>query len=371
MSVTTMSRTDTPHGAVQIPSLQVRNLAKSFGEVEVLRSIDLDVQRGEFLTLLGPSGSGKTTLLKIIAGFESATSGSLLLDGTDISVLRPSERKLGMVFQNYALFPHMTVAENIAYGLKVRKYERPVLRARVDRMIETVGLEQHAGKMATQLSGGQQQRVALARALAYEPEILLMDEPLGALDRSLRLQMEQEIKRVHRDTGTTVIYVTHDQEEALVLSDRVAIMNQGVFAGLDTPMNLFTRPENSFVAKFFSDSNVLTGTVSEGVLTVGDQAIAADTTLGGPVKIAVRPAQVVVEDTSGTSERNQSSHDALRFAASVRERHLLGEQEQLEVECADGTMLTVRREIGSGLPIAPGMPITVFIPGSSMTLMAN
>lgn len=276
-----------------------------------------------------------------------------------------------MVFQNYALFPHMTVAENIAYGLKVRKYDRSALRARVDHMIETVGLEQHAAKKATQLSGGQQQRVALARALAYEPEILLMDEPLGALDRSLRLQMEQEIKRVHQDTGTTVIYVTHDQEEALVLSDRVAIMNQGVFAGLDTPMNLFTRPENAFVAKFFSDSNVLDGTVSEGVLTVGDQAIAAETKLSGPVKIAIRPAQAVIEDASATAERDRSFREALRFEARVREHHLLGEHEQLEVECADGAALTVRRAIGSGPPVATGEPVTLCIPGSSMTLMAS
>lgn len=364
MSSPTLIRNTTITESESLPSLQIQNLEKSYGDVEVLRSINLDVQRGEFLTLLGPSGSGKTTLLKIIAGFESATRGQLLLSGTDISVLRPSERALGMVFQNYSLFPHMTVAENIAYGLKVRKYKKAAIQTRVDQMIETVGLEQHASKSPSQLSGGQQQRVALARALAYEPEILLMDEPLGALDRTLRLQMEQEIKRVHRETGTTIIYVTHNQDEALVLSDRVAIMNDGVFAGLDTPMNLFTRPENAFVARFFSDSNLFNGTVSEGVLKIGDQQIVVETDLRGPVQVAVRPSKVLLGDTPGFPE-------GLRFDALVREHVLLGEQEEFEVECSDQTTLTVRRAIGSGPPVSIGEAVSVSISRSDMTLMRN
>ncbi|WP_162529877.1 ABC transporter ATP-binding protein [Nocardioides caldifontis] len=351
-------------GATTDSVLEIRQLSKSFGDVEVLKAIDLTVQRGEFLTLLGPSGSGKTTLLRIIAGFEAASGGQLLLDGTDIGVLEPSERRLGMVFQNYALFPHMTVADNIAYGLKQRKYARARLRSRVDEMLQVVGLTQHAGKRPSQLSGGQQQRVALARALAYEPEILLMDEPLGALDRSLRLQMEQEIKQVHRETGTTVIYVTHDQEEALVLSDRVAIMNHGVFAGLDTPMNLFTRPENSFVATFFSDSNILDGTVSGGVLELLGQRVPVDTTLAGPVKVAVRPAQVSIVGDGASTE-------AVRLRGTVREVDLLGELEQVEVDCEGGHALTVRRPVSSSPPVDLGSAVDVEIAPSRMTLMAD
>lgn len=363
-----MTDTHTTTGTDAVPSLRIRGLSKTFGETEVLTSIDLDVKKGEFLTLLGPSGSGKTTLLRIIAGFETATGGELLLDGTDISVLKPSERKLGMVFQNYALFPHLTVAENIAYGLKVRKYDRAALRRRVDHMLEVVGLGRLAARKPTQLSGGQQQRVALARALAYEPEILLMDEPLGALDRSLRLQMEQEIKQVHKETGTTVIYVTHDQEEALVLSDRVAIMNQGVFAGLDTPMNLFTRPENSFVARFFSDSNVLDATLTDGLLQIAGQEIPVKSPLHGEVKVAVRPARAVL---SAAADPLTGEGPALRIPAVIHEVHLLGETEQIGLRREDGTPFTVRRPVGSGGPVHEGEQATIIVPPAGMTVMAD
>lgn len=355
--------------AGDVPALQIHGLRKSFGDTEVLHSIDLDVEKGEFLTLLGPSGSGKTTLLRIIAGFESATGGELVLGGTDISLLRPSERMLGMVFQNYALFPHMTVGENIAYGLKMRGYTKSAIQARVKQMIETVGLEQHAGKKPAQLSGGQQQRVALARALAYEPQILLMDEPLGALDRSLRLQMEKEIKRVHRDTGTTVIYVTHDQEEALVLSDRVAIMHEGVFAGLDTPMSLFTRPENKFVATFFSDANVFEGRVSEGVLTIFDQGVVVDTEYTGTVDVSVRPSNIQVEPSSAGSSTERSDRTGVRLSGRILERDLLGESEQFLIEIYDGSAVTARRTIGSGHVHSSGERVTIHIDSSGLNLM--
>ncbi len=345
--------------------LRIRNLVKNFGDTEVLKSIDLDVSEGEFLTLLGPSGSGKTTLLRIIAGFENATSGELRLGDVDLGRLTPSERQLGMVFQNYALFPHLSVAENIAYGLRVRKVREPKRTARVEEMLAVVGLEHLRDRKPAQLSGGQQQRVALARALAYEPELLLMDEPLGALDRSLRLQMESEIKRVHRQIGTTVIYVTHDQEEALVLSDRVAIMNHGVFAGLDTPMSLFRTPPNAFVAKFFSDSNVFAAHVSGTQLRVGDQSVEVQSPEQGAVQVAVRPSIVRVHSTEDPGV------PGIRFEGDVSEVNLLGEQEQLEISIPGSAPVTARRPIGSGAPFDIGDRVGLTMPVEGLAIMRD
>jgi ABC-type Fe3+/spermidine/putrescine transport system ATPase subunit len=363
----TLTPTATAATAVVAPDvkLHIRSLTKNFGDVEVLRSLDLDVTRGEFLTLLGPSGSGKTTLLRIIAGFENATSGTLRLGDVDLGSLAPSERQLGMVFQNYALFPHLTVAENVAYGLKVRGVKEPRRSARVREMLEIVGLEQHAARKPSQLSGGQQQRVALARALAYEPEILLMDEPLGALDRSLRLQMENEIKRVHRKIGTTIIYVTHDQEEALVLSDRVAIMNQGVFAGLDTPMSLFHTPPNSFVARFFSDSNLFDGQLDHGRLTVLGQTVEVSSGLAGRVSVSVRPSGVRI-DVAG-----EPASAGIRLTGTVEEHNLLGESEQLEFAVPAHGTVVARRSIGVGRPVRLGEEVPLLLERDALVVMPD
>lgn len=341
---------------------------KNFGDTEVLKSIDLDVSQGEFLTLLGPSGSGKTTLLRIIAGFENATSGVLRIGDIDLTRLTPAERQLGMVFQNYALFPHLTVAENVAYGLKVRKVRDPERTRRVNEMLDIVGLGQFGNRRPSQLSGGQQQRVALARALAYEPEILLMDEPLGALDRSLRLQMESEIKRVHRQIGTTVIYVTHDQEEALVLSDRVAIMNQGRFAGLDTPMSLFQTPPNGFVAKFFSDSNLIGASIANGALSVAGQEVRTSSPLAGEVTVAARPSAVLIRSDS---ELGDLGENALQFAGVVEEVNLLGENEQVELLVEGVGAMIARRPIGSGVRVTIGDLVRVSIPLDRVSVLPN
>ncbi|MER7796178.1 ABC transporter ATP-binding protein [Microbacterium sp. NPDC096154] len=343
-------------------ALRMRGLSKSYGDVEVLKSIDLDVERGEFLTLLGPSGSGKTTLLKIIAGFEDATGGEMRLSGVNLLTLTPAERRLGMVFQNYSLFPHMTVAENVAYGLRIRKVRGAALTSRVDEMLEMVGLAGHRHRKPSQLSGGQQQRVALARALAYEPEILLMDEPLGALDRSLRLQMEREIKRVHRQTGTTVVYVTHDQEEALVLSDRVAIMDQGVFAGLDTAMSLYQTPPNSFVARFFSDANVIDGHATGGRVDALGQSFASPTQHSGAVALAVRPGLVRVGAPSG---------EGLRLRGRVEERHLLGDVEQLELAVPQLGTVIARRPLSADCVDRVGDELDLFVPATDITVMPD
>ena len=200
------------------------------------------------MTLLGPSGSGKTTILRMIAGFEAPTEGRVLLDGRDISALSPSERGIGVVFQNYALFPHMTVGQNVCYPLKMRRWSRRSMQERLDEVLEMVRLPEYADRYPRQLSGGQQQRVALARCLAFHPTLLLMDEPLGALDQALRVEMQEELRRIHRESGTTIVFVTHDQEEALAMSDRIGVMRTGSILQIGTPQDLYANPTDSFVA---------------------------------------------------------------------------------------------------------------------------
>lgn len=237
--------------------LRLQSVVKRYGSATVVDAVSVDIRRGEFLTVLGPSGSGKTTILKMIAGFTDVTSGAIMLGGRDVSRMAPAERGIGMVFQNYALFPHLTVSGNVEYGLKMRGWARQARRRRAAEMLELVGLAGKAAFLPRQLSGGQQQRVALARAIAFGPQLLLMDEPLGALDRELRVRMAGELRRLHAELGTTVVYVTHDREEALTLSDRIAIMRDGRVEALGPPDELFSQPASSFTATFFGGHNVL------------------------------------------------------------------------------------------------------------------
>lgn len=241
--------------------LVLDGVAKQYGGLSALAPTSLAIERGEFLTLLGPSGSGKSTLLKLIAGFEAPSSGAIWLRSQDISGLSPAQRQLGMVFQSYSLFPHLSVAKNIEYGLKRRNWPAARRQARVAEMLEIVKLEHRADALPAELSGGQQQRVAVARSLAYDPDVLLMDEPLGALDRTLRLEMESEIKRIHGELGTTFVYVTHDQQEAMHLSTRIAIMYNSQVVALGKPDDLFRRPPNTFTAEFFSDATTVAAEV--------------------------------------------------------------------------------------------------------------
>jgi putative spermidine/putrescine transport system ATP-binding protein len=245
--------------AAEMHAAEIRadRIGKDFGSFTALDAISLSVRRGEFLTLLGPSGSGKTTFLMVLAGFERPTRGQLTLDGSDITALPAEERAFGMVFQGYALFPHMTVARNIAFPLRVQGRSRAEVRARVEAMIAMVGLEGHAHKRPAALSGGQQQRVALARALAPEPGVMLLDEPFSALDKNLRGQMQDEVRRLHRETGATFVFVTHDQSEALALSDRIAIFESGMLRQIGRPREVYERPETRFVAEFLGDVNIL------------------------------------------------------------------------------------------------------------------
>ena len=282
------------------------------GETLVVKDLNLDIEAGEFLTMLGPSGSGKTTCLMMLAGFEPATHGEIFLNGQPINRVAPHKRDIGMVFQNYALFPHMTVAENLAFPLQVRKISKPDVKAKVERVLEMVRLSGFENRRPAQLSGGQQQRVAVARALVFEPALVLMDEPLGALDKNLREEMQYEIKRIHENLGVTVVYVTHDQSEALTMSTRIAVFNDGVIQQLATPSVLYEEPENCFVAQFIGENNRLHGTVVavEGAycrVRLEDGATVRALKInvlgkGEPTTLSLRPERVAIEPTGVTEE---------------------------------------------------------------------
>ena len=287
------------------PFVRFRNVQKSYdGETLVVKNLNLDIEAGEFVTMLGPSGSGKTTCLMMLAGFETATHGEIELGGRPINNIPPHKRGIGMVFQNYALFPHMTVAENLTFPLKVRKMSQGEIDEKVRRALDMVQMRAFADRKPAQLSGGQQQRIALARALVFEPELVLMDEPLGALDKQLREHMQYEIKHIHENLGVTVVYVTHDQSEALTMSNRIAVFDDGVIQQLDAPVALYEKPENSFVAQFIGENNTLAGTVdslTKGVAAVtldsGDKvkALAVNTDgKGSRTSLSIRPERCIV-----------------------------------------------------------------------------
>ena len=292
-------------GAVAEPLVRFRGVQKTYDGVHlVVRGLDLDIQRGEFLTLLGPSGSGKTTTLMMLAGFESPTAGDILLDGKPITRTPPHKRHFGMVFQNYALFPHLTVGQNVAYPLTVRGVSKADQGARVAKALAMVRLAGMADRHPGQLSGGQQQRVALARALVFDPQLVLMDEPLGALDKQLREHMQIELKELHRQLGVTFVYVTHDQGEALTMSDRVAVFNDGAIQQIAPVETMYERPANRFVASFIGDSTVLKGTVRaadsercgivlpDGRVVTGLNVSGAE--VGEQVVAGIRPERIVL-----------------------------------------------------------------------------
>ena len=273
-----------------VPAIRLRGLRKSFGPVVAVDGVDLDVLDGEFLTLLGPSGSGKTTVLRMIAGFEPPTAGTIELDGVDVTERPPYARDVNTVFQDYALFPHLTVQGNVEYGLRVKKVERAERQRRAQAALDIVQLAGFGDRKPSQLSGGQRQRVALARALVNEPRVLLLDEPLGALDLKLREQMQVELKEIQRRVGITFVFVTHDQEEALTMSDRVAVFESGQIAQISTPAEVYERPVNEFVAGFVGTSNLLRGDAARAIL--GRDG----TYLVRPEKIAVRGVDEPVND---------------------------------------------------------------------------
>ena len=246
--------------------IELKNISKNFEDQQVLKGIDLNIYENEFLTLLGPSGCGKTTLLRIIGGFEEPSNGQLIFDGKDISKVPPYKREVNTVFQKYALFPFLNVADNIAFGLNLKKMDKDDIEKKVSRMLELVGLKGFEKRDVTLLSGGQQQRVAIARALVNEPKVLLLDEPLGALDAKLRKDMQTELKKIQKEVGITFIFVTHDQEEALSMSDTIVVLNDGVIQQIGTPMDIYNEPQNRFVAEFIGESNIIEGNMIKDCL---------------------------------------------------------------------------------------------------------
>ena len=312
-----------------------RGVQKSYdGENLIVKDLNLDIRKGEFLTLLGPSGSGKTTSLMMLAGFETPTAGEILLDGRSLNRLPPHKRDIGMVFQNYALFPHMTVAENLAFPLSVRGLSRTDSAERVKKALAMVQLDSFRNRYPGQLSGGQQQRVALARALVFEPQLVLMDEPLGALDKQLREHMQMEIKHLHQRLGVTVVYVTHDQGEALTMSDRVAVFHQGEIQQIADPRTLYEQPSNTFVANFIGENNRISGQLlsRDGERCViglarGEQveALAVNVgEVGEPVTLSIRPERVRL---NGHSENCRN-----RFSGRVAEFIYLGDHVRIRME---------------------------------------
>ncbi|WP_172380967.1 ABC transporter ATP-binding protein [Vibrio sp. Vb339] len=301
--------------------IEFKNICKSYdGATEVIPNLNLEIQDGEFLTFLGASGSGKTTTLMMLAGFEMPSSGEILMNGKPIHDVPPHERNIGVVFQSYALFPHMTVAENLAYPLKMRGLGKNQINSKVAKAIEMVHLDGMMHRKPNQLSGGQQQRVALARALVFEPDLILMDEPLGALDKNLREHMQYEIKQIHKELNVTVVYVTHDQSEAMTMSDRIAVFKDGKIEQLDTPMNIYNEPSSDFIAGFVGENNLLdVGSLAENSNLTSIKTLSESDHDGA---IAIRPEDLKLEE-------DMSEEDDIIFRCQLREKVYLGEHLRL------------------------------------------
>ncbi len=305
--------------------LELDDVRKTYGPATVVQGFDLSVGRGEFVSFLGPSGCGKTTVLRMIAGFEEPTGGAIRIDGKDVTTLKPNQRNIGMVFQAYALFPNLTVAQNIGFGLKVAGMPKAEATARVAAMLELIKLPQFGDRYPYQLSGGQQQRVALARALAPKPKLLLLDEPLSALDAKVRVSLRDEIRSIQKELGITTVFVTHDQEEALSMSDRIVVMSEGRMEQVGTPFEVYNFPRTRFVASFVGTLNILRGKVGDpakGTITVDGQEIVsargvADAQPGEIRSVALRPEAVVLTDPGGTRNRMQGTIEEVSFLGSV------------------------------------------------------
>ena len=357
----------TPDQPVSGRSVRFSSLSKTYGPATAAKPMDLTVQPGEFLSFLGPSGSGKTTTLMMLAGFESPSTGRILVGDTDITAMPPARRNIGMVFQNYALFPHMTVRQNVAFPLRMRGIAASEQARMVDEMLDTVGLGELAERFPTQLSGGQQQRVALARAIVFRPPVLLMDEPLSALDKYLRSRLQIEIKRIQRELGITVVYVTHDQDEAMTMSDRICVMRDGGIAQIGAPETLYQAPADEFVAGFLGESNMFTRPVkgyADGRLTI-DMASedlvlpASRAPAAASVKLAVRPEHL-------------SFHADAAGIATVRDVTYVGDHRRYDIALDDGTMLVAKKQETDGLtPLAPGARVALDWPAGRIRAFSD
>ncbi len=349
------------HGDVAI-----REICMSYGAYQALDHVSLDIQPGEFVTLLGPSGSGKTTLLNVLAGFIRPDSGSITVDGREFLSLPPHRRNLGMVFQNYALFPHMTVGRNVAYPLTLRKVPKAAIASRVQTALETVQMAHLADRPITALSGGQRQRVALARAIVFEPNLLLMDEPLSALDKNLREHMQIELKRLHDKLGTTTVYVTHDQREALTMSDRIAVVNRGHIVQCDTPSRLYDHPVNRFVAEFIGESSFLPVDVSGNAPSLFGRALTLRESWrgqGAPL-LLVRPEKLAWREPEG---------EANRVDATATEVIYQGDSYFLNLELPGKSQIALRynpHAAGGRIP-EPGQGVTFWLAAANTILIED
>jgi ABC-type Fe3+/spermidine/putrescine transport system ATPase subunit len=340
------------------PLLVLRGVAKRFGSTRVLASVSLDIDQGEFLTILGASGSGKTTLLRLVAGFEQPDEGGIWMAGERLDTLPPYRRRVNTVFQHYALFPHLSVFENVAYGLRVQKVNRADIPERVKSALAMVKMDEFAARSPSQLSGGQQQRIALARALVNRPQLLLLDEPLSALDASLRRQMQIELKSLQREVGISFLFVTHDQEEAMALSDRIALLRAGELEQVSTPREIYNRPASAYTAQFIGQTNLLRGRVEQGWTRCGSLAWRCRGVTDGPAIFSLRPESIRLRRdgrgsgaAAGLAEAGLSRphndtqpicDDMVRFTATIRHQIFGGATDLLEVACVDGQLLLAR-----------------------------
>ncbi|RIY02730.1 ABC transporter ATP-binding protein [Aureimonas flava] len=339
--------------------IRFQDVSKSFGQTRVVENLDLDVEKGEFLSLLGPSGSGKTTILMMLAGFEDATSGTILMDGERIQDLPPHRRGIGVVFQNYALFPHMTIAENVAFPLQMRGLAKAEVGTRVGRALERVRLGHLGDRRPDQLSGGQQQRVALTRALVFEPKVVLMDEPLGALDKQLREEMQLEIRELHRRLGLTVVFVTHDQGEALTMSNRIAIFDRGRISQVGTATEVYDHPENAFVAQFIGETNLLRATVAAADADGAVLALAGGAELRAGPGRAFRPGSAV---TASVRPERLHLHAAPRPGAiEARVDDVVYQGDHLRLHLSRGDLSLIARAERRQAPPALGGPVHVAV----------
>jgi ABC-type Fe3+/spermidine/putrescine transport system ATPase subunit len=314
--------------------LEVRSVAKNFGTTQVLKNISLQIAAGEFLTLLGESGSGKTTLLRLIAGFEQPTSGEIWMSGERLDTLPPYRRRVNTVFQNYSLFPHLNVRENVAYGLRVKSTPKTEIAGRVEEALRMVKMSSFADARPATLSGGQQQRIALARALINRPQLLLLDEPLSALDANLRKQMQSELKALQREIGIAFLFVTHDQDEAMALSDRIALLRNGALEQIASPREIYSRPATAYTAEFIGQTNLLRGEIKNGVVRCG--ALQWKTSrAGGAALFSLRPEAIHLAAAGDGS-------DVVRFRGTIRQQIYSGASELLEIDCGESQILRAR-----------------------------
>jgi iron(III) transport system ATP-binding protein len=359
--------------------VEARNIHLSYGATAVLRDISLNVEPGEFFALLGPSGSGKSTLLRLIAGFNQHQSGQLLIGGRDVTGVPPWKRNVGMVFQNYALWPHMTVARNVAFGLEERRLPRDEVKRRTEAALDLVGLADYGARRPGQLSGGQQQRVALARTLAIEPQVLLLDEPLSNLDARLRVQMRRELQRLHRRLGITTIFVTHDQEEAMTICDRIAVMNDGVIQQIDTPTELFDRPVNRFVAQFVGSVNLFEGEIREGggrkvfaSPLLGDIALPPGLDASGRsrVQLAFRPHAVALHaGHAGHAATTDPSGTSFHCYGAVEGGEFLGEFMRYEIRVHEALVLADQPHFRGTPRLEQGTRVRLTVPAGELRLL--